>query len=581
MKWGEQFLLVEGSSPPPAPSAPPPAPPLPALPPPPALLGSVLSPPPPGSVPPSPPWTPLLATPLLLAPLRQVATWRVRGVSLGLALGVACVWWLLAAPAPATWHDRHVESFGEDDARATGNRSVASCPAGWTVGPAGDDGGPARCFRATTQFATHYECATTLCPLSHGASRNATLASVLSSKENQFVHSQLLSGKDLWIGLYRTLHPTNSSEGPPSPSSSHPPTKSSGWLWVNVLQMVTPFSNWRDGQPNEKYGLEDCAFISGSTGEWEDYGCNLAELRCLCELGASVSESYHHATVQRTQAMRFVAVRQRMWATLLFGAVVALPTVLPLTKEKNSGKHLGVRLRDSLPLLGKASLLRDPGADSAQNLGWRAFACLGFAVWATSFAPFFAHHLCGCWNAMQLGPWPNYTPPGAAGGLLLLNTMPGKYQRFFSIFAAALSLANTVTSAKCALDQAAYSPSHTDVGAWRIFYIYTFFAMFNGAHAVGMLYVGMRPSTSHYQLFVHNHFAGRMLAAMCGITLFLGFGPIMSVDPDLARRHPYSAGTVITAFAWVSTAIFSSRKNSLRFLGRSSNEMRLRDAAAM
>ena len=272
------------------------------------------------------------------------------------------------------------------------------CPVGWVAGHVTREDGAPRCFRATQHLATHDECAKALCPAlgvaasNGGVLRNATLASIGSADENTHLTMSVLQGRDLWIGLYRT--PGSGSGGVIN------------WRWTSDEAMAgPPFTKWNLGRPDARFGREDCAYISGATGGWDDLGCELAELRCLCELDRATALDYHDAVTMRLDDLGRATKTQRMLATVVGGAILALPLTLPLEVD-DSAKNSRVM----------------------KALFYIASICL-----VGGFTPFFAHMLGG-WTTMQLGPFTNFLPLAPLGGLITVDALSWKSQRVCAIF---------------------------------------------------------------------------------------------------------------------------------------------------
>ena len=155
--------------------------------------------------------------------------------------------------------------------------------------------------RVPQRFGTHYECATALCSTSdaNGTVHEASLATLGSIEENLWLLGALsLQGKDLWIGLYRGE--TDAAQATAAGNS----TFASTWRWASGHRSGESLNAWRTGQPDARFGREDCGFISGSTGEWEDFACDLREMRCLCELGNSATAAYRETMRSHAEAMR-------------------------------------------------------------------------------------------------------------------------------------------------------------------------------------------------------------------------------------------------------------------------------------
>jgi hypothetical protein len=188
----------------------------------------------------------------------------------------------------------------------------------------------------------------------------------------------------LWIGLYRAGtdgddggDDDGSGAGGGNASRSGAAAGAAGgrWQWAGGAPTEAAAkegsaspplpSGWRHGQPDSHFGREDCAYVSMTTGEWDDFGCDLRELRCLCELGGAATEAYHATMRAHAAEMEEETARQRVWAALVVGAFFAFPflgsangggtqqlcrsSVLQL-----AAPHLGVHLGVGLCLCGSA-----------------------------------------------------------------------------------------------------------------------------------------------------------------------------------------------------------------------------------
>ena len=399
---------------------------------------------------------------LPLAPAsRGRGAWALVG-----SLGVLSFWWMwlctFEVPRPDPNPQQHAGKLHVMNTSATGaagywtaaafseeedtSRSSASrCPAGWVAaGGAGPHGG-ARCFRVPRQLGTHYECATAICPGSSGAdgkAYHATLATLGSAEESRrlFDSVGLTSWQDLWIGLYRTSG-GGSVEAEKGRAGND--TQLSNWRWLagaggqgTSEGESSTTGSWRAGQPDARFGREDCGYVSGTTGEWEDYGCDLREMRCLCELGASASPEYHTSMKVHAAEMGEVTSRQRVWVAMVIGAFFALPLFLS-TPEGGGGRGGGGGAGSgrggasgrSLQVWWRA-FYRSPdrtnlqGADFTCHGSARRFAThLGTALFFWGFTPVAFHYGLGIWDGMRLGAWTTYHWMGCVGGFILCEAL--------------------------------------------------------------------------------------------------------------------------------------------------------------
>jgi len=380
-----------------------------------------------------------------------------------------------------------------------------------------------------------------LCPALQEASRNgtkqlkgATLARIGSSEENRHLFESLLLGRDLWIGLYRA-----------APESQGRLQLHDGWRWASepALDVASgvgasdddaspsalTFLNWHQGEPDAAYGREDCAYISGANGRWGDYGCNLAEMRCLCESGgARPSAAYVEFSSRHEKDTRRVATRQRLWATL----VVALLTAI------------------TLPL---STAMADTTA-SGQRSQQRRTVHAGLVLFLGGFAPFVAHAVFGCWTAMQLGTWSSYTPFGARGGFIMIDAVPNtsRQQRLLAVVVGCLF--GTI-GATCGAH--AFYLVRTDRGTESGLFLG--FAAVNCIAAYHLGQLATRLSTSQSQLNALINFHGRLVTGIAGALILLQLAWMGVQDPDGVWQHPYASGNTATALSWLSIAYFGEQ----------------------
>ena len=337
------------------------------------------------------------------------------------------------------------------------------------------------------------------------------------------------AGKDYWIGLYK---------GGPD------------WSWANSRCTEASFTNWAVGQPDAAFGCEECALMSG-TGRWEDYGCHLAEVRCLCELGSAAPPAYYESMQVHSDMLDAASWKQRLWIGAVLGAALGLPILL----DENVASF-GVAPTDSTPVsLVRARLL------VGRQVGW-ALSLLGFG-------PVFCHYLLGSWDAAQLGSWPSYTPVLVWGPTLMVECMGQNNERMVALFIVAAKLAIAFTSL-------------ANVGAFLLrreqlplypyerSYLFTWcgfgaLSFYSGSSLILEL---MRNSGSR-ALYNQIWYQGRLCAGTCGTFLLLVFlAPIVINDPQFAFQHPYGIGTMATTASWLAFSIFGKPGAIRRLISR-------------
>ena len=423
---------------------------------------------------------------------------------------------------------------------AADSAGANQCPAGWAA--AGQ-----RCFRVTKQVGTHEACAMELCPALQGGTQQptATLASIGSLEENRLLFESLLLGRDLWIGLYRS-----------APASQDRLRLEDGWQWANKWVNQPPtgassgnlasgvtgvtasgasssapaFTNWHTGEPDAGYGREDCAYISGATGRWGDYGCELAEMRCLCESGGvPTTANYINFSSEHAEDSKREARRQRLWAALV--VVVLTCITLPLT-----------------------SAMADTTASRGQQSRQRLAVHAGLALIVGGFAPFVVHAFFGRWTAMQLGTWANYAPFGALGGFIVLDATPNTshQQRLLAVIMGSLFL--TIGSA-CLVAAAYFGGSDRSIECG----LFCGFALVNCIAAYQLCRLGLRQSTPHIQLNARINFLSRLVTGTSALLILFHCSWIGVQDPDEAFQHPYTPSIAATGFTWLALAIFGEQ----------------------
>ena len=509
---------------------------------------------------------------------------------------------------------------------------VPSCPTGWLnvhaaplTGPVAAAKAAPRCFHTTREFGTHDECATRLCPnavagewdggggRSGRSERSATLARIWTRAEAQWLIDTLVHGADVWIGLYAdpdapdqrskwrwVSDEGNDAQGGGSGTELPPLSHTGPGVLAAPVPNETVSSEWQDlwhGQPDARYGREDCAYLSGGTGEWDDYGCDLREFRCLCELGVSPSPSYMAAVRAHAEARAVESKGPRMCAALLLGGLMALPLaysesgITPLARlfsrcTAKRGGECQSRLHD-------ASWHAAERTTPPSTLSWArpAAAALGSAMLFGGTAPFLYHHIWGGWTALQLGPWVNYVPFATAGGFLLLETVPPRPIRLISLSIGAL-FATVCAGCTWALitnfelsrlwqwvwqpTRAAASTTHLDrVDGPLCAGVFVSFGIVYGFGACKTWHQAIRPHRSPHAMYAAAHDSGRFVAGMCGQVLLLIYcAPLALLNPHVFG-HSYAPGAAVTALSFMLIGFACSRENCERLLGAASNEQQL------
>ena len=87
-----------------------------------------------------------------------------------------------------------------------------------------------------------------------------------SLDDEKDLDSVLASDSFFWIGLSDFAH-----EGT--------------WIWQESLQ-ETSYTNWNEGEPNNKYGDEDCVVKDSNWigWKWTDVNCSVDDVHALCQM---------------------------------------------------------------------------------------------------------------------------------------------------------------------------------------------------------------------------------------------------------------------------------------------------------
>ena len=336
-------------------------------------------------------------------------------------------------------------------------------------------------------------------------------------------------------------------------------------------------ASWRTGQPDARFGREDCAYISVSEGEWSDYACDLREMRCLCELGVHASVEYIESMAAHAEAMNDDAARLRVWAALVVGALLALPHALPLLDTRSK------RRADVTDGATEGSTVTDRRREGGG--GWRGSHALrqlimdvSVGLFVCGFAPFFCHH-SGVWNAMQLGPWSGYPWMGGIGGFLLIEATPLSHQWAVSFFAAGLFVGIFVTCVMTIWESWANDQDHSPL---QLCTFLGFAPLI--AYATYLLIFPALQCGRPCDFYRGNYYAGRFTSLSCGLVLFLCMVAPNVHDPSFARQNPYAPGTVLTIITWTALGLFAPPllpHACTRLLGDASNERRLQVLASL
>ena len=322
------------------------------------------------------------------------------------------------------------------------------------------------------------------------------------------------AGKEYWIGLYKY--------GP-------------DWSWANSRCAETSFTNWATGQPDAAFGHEECVLVS-SAGRWEDYGCHLAESRCLCELGSVAPQTYYTGMQAHADVLDAATWEQRRWLGAVLGAVLGLPVLL----DENIA-CFGSLVAESA--LARAKLLEAVG----RLTGW--------ALFFVGLAPLVLHYSLGSWDAAQLGNWPTYASLHAWGGMFMVEFMQPNERIITLVFICSYLMVCFTAMANVgalllrhgSLALSSYEQSY--LFTWCGFGALTFYS------SSSLIVALVRCSAGHV-LNRQAYYLGRLVSGACGAFLLLVFLlPISISDPQFALQHPYGFGTLVTSLSWLAFGI--------------------------
>ena len=131
---------------------------------------------------------------------------------------------------------------------ADGDSGHAACRTGWT--PAPNASWSAACFGVTERASSLRGCVEAC------AQHGAVPACIGSEEENDFAAALLGRSDWAFLGLYQSDTGGGADEG-----------------WARCVAGAAPgFTNWAAGQPNDAFGPEDCAVLTGR-GEWWGVQC--------------------------------------------------------------------------------------------------------------------------------------------------------------------------------------------------------------------------------------------------------------------------------------------------------------------
>lgn len=393
------------------------------------------------------------------------------------------------------------------------------------------------------------------------AVETAGLAYVGSQETSDFLVQQVLKGHRHWIGLHRE---------PPTSQPGAVATQETWSSWAaapDSVELPTSFMAWAPSQPDAAFGREDCVVVDG-LGRWHDLGCQRAEYRCLCELGAHTLPSYYVKSAQLLAAADAEAWTTAAFALKAFVGVFVPAVLLMLLTAHRLLQQLQQRSKlsntelassDTPPWRSHAiqnETLRQMRLASSHYALQRLRSC-SFVAWVGSmlvcggFMPMVCQLVFGSWPVTTLGPYANYLPLVPFGGITLglaLHPTDAAAIRVVACFLVFLWLALAAACAKIARSYAADASRE-----WQISLLWALFCPLNIGCAVALA-DGLRHCRyySMPRLLLRRSWAlGRFLSSSSGFLMGVLTAPLLVRDPVFLLQDPYVPGWIATSVCFV------------------------------
>jgi len=360
--------------------------------------------------------------------------------------------------------------------------------------------------------------------------------------------------------------------------------------------------NWTTGQQTGEIGPglhgedeardetrhQECALFMGLTGRLDESSCEWAGYQCVCELGAELLPAYSRSMLSSRQTRDRDAERLRKYVVTLFSMALGLPLLLD-RRVLHIGQWLVSRGRGSAAAPSRETVHRTLAVHAA------------WALIIIGWTPFIWESMGGNWYAARLGNWPNYTPMGPVGMLIIQEIAPLRHFNVAGLGMALLSLGITTAIAYRALVKVYHDPTilvspfaavipepeandrwlHAHnlenavvpddapfvFGSIPLLCFWIAAAVLDGFMGVDLLkqLCSKRntPSLMHAKMTAY----GRLIPCVCGLLLLL---VCMDYKVRLALRD-MAAGTIATALSWVVVGIAFSPRNRASWMGSASN----------
>ena len=321
---------------------------------------------------------------------------------------------------------------------------------------------------------------------------------------------------------------------------------------------MSTYTNWEVRQPDGRFGHENCAFMSGSTGLWGDYGCHHAEFRCLCELGAQAPPTYHESMQSLGVALETAATMHRVLLAVAIVAAVGLP--LLLENMWQASPRRGAAASERSESCHRPRWTTTAESSVLLHVGWG----FTFGSWLT----FICHYALGIWDGAFLGSWTNYTTFVPVGAILMLECAhPGYLVIPASMVLGVCALITSVSAANL-YDVAARSNRYE--GDIAYVFVWFGFGAVNCLCGHRLFATFLRHDLSPRMRYDIGMWAPRVIAGTSGIVLATGIAAAIVSDPKSAMQHPLSFGSIATSISWVAFGLFFTPRNRRRLLGKHS-----------
>ena len=284
--------------------------------------------------------------------------------------------------------------------------------------------------------------------------------------------------------------------------------------------------------------------MQGTTGSLLMFDCEAAELRCLCELGSTASDSYLADMAESMNELDREAFSYRVWLALVVGAFLSYP----LLSNRHSNPHRGLQHLRKAPQEGtRRSLKRD------------LMFSVGVLLFLGAFAPFILHRM-GQWRAFRLGSWTNYFPLGPLVIIAMLSVPPqSRHQCTIGFLLASMFALIAVFLLKEVQLVEWFYTACLWLGMALVL-LYASCSLFL------QVYTCTQRGSPMREMCDSTFFYGRVVAFASGLLILLMFMCPMVVSDPLYLEHPFAPGVIATSASWMTAGLIYSRENLKKLL---------------